>query len=258
MSAVLSGSVGSLLAGLATGVGALPLLGLGSTSGRQQGVLLGFAAGVMLAASLFSLIVPAFGAARDGGLAAPAALALVAAAVFGGALGVIGLKRISRPLLACVARCDGDPALPPDRIWMFVAAITLHNLPEGLAVGVSFAGSEPAAGISTALGIGLQNLPEGLAVAGLLASIGWSRGMSVLIALASGLVEPVTGFLGAAAVSTAHSLLPWALGAAAGAMVQVIGADVIPAISRLLYRALAAQAATVGLIAMGVLDTMLA
>lgn len=257
MSPILSGLVGSLLAGLATGVGALPLLGFGSANERRQGLLLGFAAGVMLAAALFSLIVPAFDAVRAEGLAVPAALALVAAAVAVGSLAIIGLKWLSGPLMAS-ARSSGDARrLPADRVWMFVAAITLHNLPEGLAVGVSFGAGDSNAGIRTALGIGIQNMPEGLAVAGLLASIGWSRGISVLIALASGLVEPVAGFLGAAAASTAHSLLPWALGATAGAMVQIIVADITPEIIRMSYRARAAQAATAGLMAMTALDTML-
>ena len=184
-------------------------------------------------------------------------LALIAAAVLGAALGLFGLKRISRPLSAGMEPHGGERLLPPDRIWMFVTAITLHNLPEGLAVGVSFAGSDPAAGSSTALAIGLQNMTEGLAVAALLAGIGLSRGTAVLTALASGLVEPVSGFIGAAFVSAAHSLLPWALGAAAGAMVQVIAADVVPAIGRLSCRLPAVQAATGGVIAMTLLDTVL-
>ena len=94
------------------------------------------------------------------------------------------------------------------RIWLFVLAITIHNLPEGLAVGVGFGGGDIAHGVTLAIGIGLQNAPEGLAVALALLSCGYTRQYSVLVAALTGLVEPIMGLLGAYAVSQSQLLLP--------------------------------------------------
>jgi ZIP family zinc transporter len=190
---------------------------------------MGFAAGVMLAASFFSLIIPGIEQAEAAGSGRGAAAAtVIAAMLMGGAF--VGLVNRLVPAL------DGI-GLPPNRgvsaaahrrICLFVAAITLHNLPEGLAVGVSFGTGDIKAGYATALGIGLQNIPEGLTVAAALMTIGYERGRAVLAALASGLVEPVGGFLGVATVAAVASLLPWALGFAAGAMIWVVSSEIIP------------------------------
>lgn len=228
-SIVLTGFVASLLAGLATVLGALPLFTTGRPSERQENAFLGFAAGVMLAASFFSLIIPGIEHARSTGTGKVAATAIVIAAMLIGSLFIGQLNRFV-PSLDRIG-------LPPNhgvhetanrRIWLFVAAITLHNFPEGLAVGVSFGTGDFKAGTATALGIGLQNIPEGLAVAAALMTIGYSRGHAVLAALASGLVEPVGGLIGVATVAAISSLLPWALGFAAGAMIYVVASEIIP------------------------------
>ncbi|HEX8309433.1 MAG TPA: ZIP family metal transporter [Allosphingosinicella sp.] len=190
---------------------------------------LGFAAGVMLAASFFSLIIPGIEQARSTGLGrSGAAATVIVAMLIGGAF--VGLINRLVPDLAGMGLSpkDGVSDTAHRRIWLFVAAITLHNFPEGLAVGVSFGTGDFKAGYATALGIGLQNIPEGLTVAAALMTIGYGRGRAILAALASGLVEPVGGFIGVATVAAVASLLPWALGFAAGAMIFVVSSEIIP------------------------------
>ena len=258
MSLVLIGFLASLGAGLATGVGALPILGMGAPNERQQSLLLGFAAGVMLAASFFSLIIPGIGQAQAQGMDfAPAFGVVLAAVLLGG--GCIALLNAFLPSLA-------DLGLGPSgmaqarfrRVWLFVAAITLHNFPEGMAVGVSFGGGDVGAGMATAVGIGLQNMPEGLAVAGVVASLGYSRRMALGTALLSGLVEPVAGLMGAAAVSLATTLLPWGLGFAAGAMIYIVALEILPDLrGQVANRKPAMASLVVGLFAMMLLDITL-
>ena len=226
---ILTGFLASLLAGLATGLGALPLLGSGRPSDRQENAFLGFAAGVMLAASFFSLIIPGIAHAESTGFSKMSAAAMVIAAMLIGSLFIGQLNRMAPSLDRLgLGPVNGIDDRHNRRIWLFVAAITLHNLPEGLAVGVSFGTGDMKAGTATALGIGLQNIPEGLAVGAALISIGLSRGRAVLWALGTGLVEPVAGLIGVATVAAVSGLLPWALGFAAGAMIYVVAAEIIP------------------------------
>lgn len=258
-SIILIGFLGSLAAGLATAVGALPILGMHRPNERQENVLLGFAAGVMLAASFFSLIIPGIEQAQERGAGRGEAAGLIVIAVLLGAFVIDRLNRLMPSLeglgLGPAAIAD---AMHHRRIWLFVAAITLHNFPEGLAVGVSFGTGNVPAGTATAIGIGLQNMPEGLAVAASLATLGYSRGTAWLAALASGLVEPLGGLLGVTIVSVSAALLPWGLGFAAGAMIYVVASEIIPHTHR---RAEAAGRSTagfmVGLVTMMFLDVTL-
>lgn len=184
--------------------------------------MLAFAAGVMLAASFFSLIIPAVDRMRESGASPTAASATITLAVLLGAA-VIGL--INRYAPQAAAQTGQQRQVR--KLWLFVFAITLHNLPEGMAVGVSFAGGTQQ-GLATAIGIGVQNVPEGLAVGFALMAAGVSRPRAWLLALGSGLVEPVAGLAGAALVAAAMPLLPWALGFAAGAMIHVVASGIIP------------------------------
>jgi len=189
------GSVASLLAGLATGAGALPVLFTRRISDKLLDVLLGFSAGVMLAATSFSLIVPAID------LSGPWV------AVIGLVLGAVVLHLVDRfvPHFHPAFGAEG-PASRLPRVWLFVLAITIHNFPEGLAVGVSFGGGDVAAGLVIATAIALQNMPEGLAVALPLLREGYSRRKSIWYGTLTGLVEPVGGLLGAAAVSISQPI----------------------------------------------------
>jgi len=226
---VLWGTVAGLCTGLATLVGALPALFTRPSSDTQQNAMLGFAAGVMLSASYLSLIVPAANFARGAGADAFTAAGIVAIAVLAGAASLDALRRsrwLTAPQHSNVAH---SPELTR-RVWLLVIAMTAHNLPEGAAVGVGFGAGDFRIGFSTAIGIGVQNLPEGLAVAAALTSIGMRRSTAVLIGGATGLVEPVGAFLGAAVVSLVSDLLPAGMGWAAGAMIYIVAAELIPAI----------------------------
>jgi ZIP family zinc transporter len=218
----------SAAAGLATAAGALPVLAIKGISQRLQSAFLGFAAGVMLAASFFSLILPGLEAAASNGANAAVSAGIIGAAILLGAMTLQFVNKHAPHEHFIIGPNQGAVTSQMQRIWLFVIAITLHNFPEGLAVGVSFGGGNLSNGTATALGIGLQNVPEGLAVAVSLASVGYGRGFSFLAALATGLVEPVGGFLGIAAVTYSSILLPWGLGFAAGAMIWVVSSEIIP------------------------------
>ena len=251
----MAGFVASLLAGGATVLGALPVLRLQRPSEQQQNLLLGFAAGVMLAASFFSLIIPGIEQAQAMGAGRMQASATVIAAVL---LGGAVLAKINAAVSPVEKLGWTDAKGPARRAWLFVAAITLHNFPEGMAVGISFGTGDMQVGVTTAVGIGVQNIAEGLAVAGALASIGYSSGKAVLAALATGLVEPIAGLFGAALIAIAQPLLPWGLGFAAGAMIYIVASEIIPdAHARIPGGGRATIGIMVGLAAMMFLDTTL-
>ncbi|ATI79865.1 ZIP family metal transporter [Sphingobium yanoikuyae] len=220
---ILAGTIASLLAGGATGLGGLPILGIGRGAARYQPSMLGFAAGVMLAASFFSLIVPAIDILNRQGAGAWSAAMTVASAVLTGGILMMLIGRYSIERFVQGHEVDRIG----HRIWMLVFAITLHNAPEGLAVGVSYARNAGGQGFATALGIGIQNIPEGLAVASVLA-VRYRPSVAFIGALLSGLIEPVFGFLGALLVYEFVLVLPLALCLAAGAMLSVVMEQIAP------------------------------
>lgn len=203
-------------------MGALGIFVVRRPTPTQFKAMLSFAAGVMLAAACFSLILPAIAYSRAHGAGILAATMTVALSV---ALGAILIAAVYR-MIPTVAGSDAE-ARRKRGLWLFVLAITLHNFPEGIAVGVSFAGGVPS-GTATAIGIGVQNIPEGLAVAFALLATGMGMGRAWCLALVSGLVEPVAGLGGAALISAALPLMPWALGASAGAMIYVVTTEILP------------------------------
>jgi ZIP family zinc transporter len=226
LSPVLLGWGGSLVAGLGTGVGALPVFLMRRLSRGAEDRLLGFSAGIMLAATFFSLIEPGLEAAGRMGSALPPSL-VISGGVFLGALGLWLLhERMPHEHLRLGAQGPERDSL--GRMWMIVLAITLHNFPEGLAVGVGFGADDLGNALVLMIGIGIQNMPEGLVVAIALVAAGWSRPRAFGVALLTGLVEPVGGLVGAAVVDLVSVLLPWGLGIAAGAMLFVISHEIIP------------------------------
>jgi ZIP family zinc transporter len=253
MGPVSLGFLASLLAGLLTAVGALPVLFGRSVSQRMNDVLLGFAAGVMLAASFLSLIIPGIAVARSiyGGSWIAAVIA-VTGVLLGAAF--VALLNEWVPHEHFFQGRQGPLPVALAKIWLFVLAITIHNLPEGLAVGVGFGGGDIARGTTLAVGIGLQNAPEGLAVALALLSCGYTRGYAFAVAGLTGLVEPMAGLLGAYAVSLSQLVLPWALTFAAGAMVYVISHEIIPETHRHGFENDATLGLTIGLVVMMFLD----
>jgi ZIP family zinc transporter len=196
--------------------------------------MLGFAAGVMIAASYWSLLAPAIELSAEGEL--PVYVPPVVGFLLGGVL----LRGMDMVLPHLHLRPDDDNHREGmettwQRTTLLVLAITLHNIPEGLAVGVAFgaaAADLPAAtvagAVALALGIGIQNFPEAVAVSIPLRSVGFSRRRSFWYGQLSGIVEPVAGVLGALAVVSSRAILPYALAFAAGAMIFVVVEDLIP------------------------------
>jgi ZIP family zinc transporter len=234
---------------LMTALGAAGIFLAPGMSRKALDAMLGFAAGVMLAASYGSLLAPAIGTSADGGGAAwlPAAAGFLAG---GGAFWGIDSLLPHLHLGLPSDRVEGVKTSWP-RSTLLVLAVSLHNVPEGLAVGVAFGAAPiglPWASLSSALalsiGIGIQDIPEGLAVALPLQREGLSRWKSFWYGQLSGLVEPITAVIGALAVVLSHAILPYAMGFAAGAMVYVVVEDLIPESQRAGHTDLA----TVGLL----------
>lgn len=256
LSPVLLGFLGSLAAGLMTAVGAIPVLFGKSPSRELRDISLGFAAGVMLSASFFSLIIPALDAAelQFGEGAIPALIACIGILI---GMGAVALMNEKLPHEHFKSGHEGPSSESLRRIWLFIIAITIHNLPEGLAVGVGFGANGFEGGFPIALGIGLQNAPEGLAVAVALLGEGYTARRSFTIAALTGLVEPVTGLLGAAVIVIAQPLLPWGLAFAAGAMLYVISHEIIPETHRSGHQNKATVGLAIGLVVMLFLDVWL-
>jgi ZIP family zinc transporter len=250
---LMMGIVASALAGLATGVGALPALFLRRVPDRTLNAMLGGAAGVMLAATSFSLILPGI-ASGDAIWPGRGVLAVVA----GMLAGAIFLDRADKwlPHEHFLLGREG-PASAARRIWLFIMAITIHNFPEGLAVGVGFGSGDLESARSLAIGIGLQNMPEGLAVALPLIGLGYRRSAAVGIALLTGLVEPVGALLGVGAVGFAQPVLPLGLAFAAGAMLFVISDEIIPETHARGRSRVATFGVMVGFVIMMALDNLL-
>ena len=256
LSPVALGTLGSLAAGLMTAAGALPVLIGHQPSRANRDLLLGFAAGVMLAASFFSLIIPALAAAelRHDSTALPAAI--VCAGILLG-MGAVALLNEALPHEHFRSGREGPAAASLRRVWLFIFAITIHNFPEGLAVGVGFGARGIEGGLPLAIGIGLQNAPEGLAVAVALLGEGYRPQHAWAIAALTGLIEPVGGLLGAAVVQVADPLLPWGLAFAAGAMLYVISHEIIPETHRAGHQRRATLGLAIGLVLMLFLDVWL-
>lgn len=246
MNLILIGFVASLLAGLATGVGALGVLFFKKVSDKFLDSALGFAAGVMLSATFFSLLLPAL---EEGG---------IIKTIIGFILGVLFVSYADKFIPhKHFVRGEKGPASSLRNLWLFILAITIHNFPEGLAVGVGFGGGDVKAGTALAIGIGLQNIPEGVAVSFPLLREGYRRFPAFLIGLLTGLVEPVGGFLGISLVSLGRFLLPYGLAFAAGAMLFVISEEIIPESHSRGNDRSATIGVIIGFLIMMILDTML-
>lgn len=247
------GVAASLAAGAATGVGALPVFTITRVSQWAQDVLLGYAAGIMLAAACFSLVLQGVevGTEQYGGHFA--GVLVVVAGLIMGAWGLYILHRVLPHEHMITGPVNAD-SVELRRVWLFVLAITFHNFPEGLAVGVGFGGGNIDNGLALTGGIFIQNLPEGFIVALAMLGLGYSRLVSIGISLFTGVVEVVGGFMGAALVTVVEPALPWALAAAAGAMIFVISHEVIPETHRNGHETPATFALMAGFVTMMLLD----
>lgn len=248
--------LGGLAGFLGTTLGALPALFLKRIPQATEDIMLGFAAGMMLAATAFSLLLPGIeagesltGSANQGG-------ALVICGMMIGVVLMLGLDHFtphehsqSGPCGAGFERCN--------RAWLFVFAMALHNLPEGMAVGVGFAQNDWSVGLPLATAIALQDIPEGLAVALTLRAVGFTPLFAVLMAAGSGLMEPIGALLGVGLAGGWLYAYPIGLGLAGGAMLFVVSHEVIPETHRNGHQTLATIGLMVGFALMMFLDITL-
>ncbi|WP_426080445.1 ZIP family metal transporter [Herbaspirillum huttiense] len=242
---------GGMAAAAATAAGTLPLFFSRRFSPRMADCCTGFGAGVMLAASVFSLILPALHSLQEAGAGKQMASLIAGASLLCGALLVLPLQRAGQ------GHDDLARQAALRRVWLFVLTVGLHNLPEGLAVGVAYGGVAPEQASVLTFGIALQDIPEGMIVATALRGIGYSRADAIGCGILSGLVEPLAAVAGAALVSLSAAMLPWALGGAAGAMLFVLAHEVIPDPHRRRDALAATCCLIIGFVLMMVMDTAL-
>jgi zinc transporter, ZIP family len=244
-----------------TALGAALVFGTKNVPRKLLDAMLGFAAGVMIAASFWSLLAPSIELAEDGSLPlwVPPLVGFMAGGIF--------LRLLDRVLPHLHPGMKMSEAEGIHTSWrrsvLLVSAITLHNIPEGLAIGVAFGavaagvnGASLGAAVALAVGIGLQNFPEGTAVSMPLRREGMSRARSFFYGQLSATVEPVAAVIGAAAVILARPILPYALAFAAGAMIFVVAEELIPEAKRG-SPDIAAMSLMVGFSVMMVLDVAL-
>lgn len=223
---------------LVTALGAATVVFFKSPNAKALNLMLGFASGVMIAAGFWSLLQPAIERAEEMGSTPPY---IVATAGF--LCGALFMWLSDKAVSFARSRtyvADGKPSQQLNRIIMLVLSITIHNIPEGMAVGVAFGALRGGnftfdglmGAVTIAIGIGLQNFPEGAAVSVPLRREGFSRRKSFLLGQASGMVEPIAGILGAVMVVYIQNILPFALSFAAGTMILVAVHELIPECQR--------------------------
>ena len=254
--------IGGFVSFSATAAGALPALFIRKIPQSVEDTMLGLAAGMMLAASAFSL----FPAGLEAGLELTSSkMAGAGTVVLGMALGVMLMLCLEKlvphihyeagqGMLVSGNVSDGERF---HRMWLFIFAMALHNLPEGMAIGVSFARGDMQVGLPLTTAIVLQNIPEGLVVALVLRSAGVSRIISVLLSGATGLLELFGALLGVGLTSGLAISYPVGLGLAGGAMIFIVSHEVIPETHRHGYQTPATIGLLGGFAMMMVLDTML-
>ncbi|MFH1184797.1 MAG: ZIP family metal transporter [Chloroflexota bacterium] len=259
-SPVVQALIGTCFTWAITALGAAAVFLQKEPSQRMQDIMLGFAAGVMIAASYWSLLAPAIDMSAHLGSWS------WAPAVIGFLLGGASLRSIDflLPHIHPESASEEGPHTTWRRSILLVTAITLHNFPEGLAVGVAFGAAAVghgnytiASAIALAIGIGIQNFPEGVAVSVPLRRTGMSQLKSFWYGQLSGMVEPIAGVLGALAVVFAQPILPYALAFAAGAMIFVVVEDAIPEAQSHGHTDLVTLGAMVGFAIMMMLDVAL-
>ncbi len=245
---VWQGLVGGVVITLLNLVGALAILVWRNVSQRFLDAALGFAAGVMLTASFTSLILP--------GVEAGGIFPVLIGIVIGAVLLDLGDHLI--PHEHFVRGHEGRDAKRIRGVWLFIIAITLHNMPEGLAVGVGFGSGDFHAAVTLMLAIGIQNIPEGLSVSlsALHAGLG-SRYYATVVGIRAGLVEIPLAVIGAALVHYMRPILPYAMGFAAGAMLYVISDEIVPETHRMGHERMATFGTILGVMVMLFLDVTL-
>lgn len=251
MNNFLIGITASLISGTATAIGAVPTFFTNKIEEKFNDMLLGFSAGVMLSSASFSLILPALNIAGKNTIS----MLMICLGILSGGVFLDFIDKHSPHFHTLMGYEGGSSKL--NKIALFIIAITIHNFPEGMAVGVSFSTGSFKDGLAIALGIGLQNIPEGIAVAFPLVAEGISKRRAFLITLFTGVVETVGGVVGAGVVQLSKPILPFMLAFAAGAMLFVISDEIIPETHRGKYYRTATYGIITGFIVMLFFDIML-
>ena len=253
MEGALAGFVASLVAATGTALGAMILLVRRTWSPLQQTLMLATSAGIMLGATVFSLTLPALESLR-GMLGDLGGTGWVAAMIVAGAA-TVGLIHRFVPHEHSVKGREGPPSVDLRGPTLFSLAIALHNVPEGLSVGVAST-ADLQTGPPVLLGITTQNLPEGFAVAAALSAGGVSRGKAVVAGALTGVAEIAGGLMGIALVGLGEAVVPFAYAFAAGAMLFVISGEVIPETHTAGKESRATYALVLGFCAMMLLDVL--
>lgn len=221
---------------------------------KWNDAIMGFAAGVMLAAAIIGLILPATEMVNKSGIWI-VGLGLLTGAVF------LNLMDKVTPHLHHISGVDEEEHKNNhdlNKVLLFVMAIGIHNLPEGLAAGMAFGGEDIGNALSVAVGIAIQNIPEGMIIISPMLLAGIKKRRTFLIALATGLVEVIGTFLGFFAVNLAESILPFALAFAGGTMLYVVGDEMIPETHSHGYERMATYSLIIGFFIMLMMNSILA
>ncbi len=243
---------------LATTLGALPAVFIRSISERTKDLFLGLSAGVMLAATAFSLIEPSIGFFRT-------QYSIGMTSVFGGTMVLLGgyiihlgNRMIPHEHFLGNKNLDADKSSKTiKKIWLFIFAIAIHNIPEGFAVGTALGSGQSHISLPVLIGIGFQDIPEGLVVALALRALGYSTKDAFVVAGVTGLIEGVSAIVGSVAVLLVQTILPWTLAFAGGMMLYVISHEMIPESHRNGYEKHATAGLMVGFVIMMLLDVLL-
>lgn len=245
-------AIGLVFPGLMTALGAVPVFFTKNVSQKLLDVMLGFAAGIMLSATCFSLVMPSI----EYGGGDFKAVIITSVGIILGAFIIDMIDKFSPHEHLIDKRREGVSS-SLSQIWLFIIAITIHNFPEGMATGVGFGTENIGDGLVLALGIGIQNMPEGLAVALSLMREKYSVRYAFIVAALTGLVEPVGAVLGFGLVNIFKPVLPVVLASAAGAMLFVICDEIIPETHSKGYEREATYGIIFGFVIMMVLDILL-
>lgn len=246
---------GALVTFSATTVGALPAVFIKTISEKVKDLLLGISAGIMLSATAFSLIEPSVTLFQKQFSAPSSALFSAIMVLLGGFILHMGNEHIPHEHFL-----GKNESIKPEKlkqIWLFVLAITIHNIPEGFAVGTAVGSGNLQIGLPVTIGIGLQDIPEGLVVAIALRTLGYSIKESFIVAGITGVVEAIAALIGFYAVITIETILPWTLAFAGGMMLYVISHEMIPESHKNGYEKHATAGIMIGFVVMMLMDILL-
>lgn len=239
--------------GGATIIGALIGFFFHNVSHRINDIILSFAAGIMLAAAVIGLILPSVELVGENGLWLPVV------GIFVGALFLNAMDKMTPHLhkLTGVDIETHENNRNLDSALLFMLAVAIHNLPEGMAAGVGFAGEDTSAALTVAVGIALQNVPEGIVTVSPLVLAGVKRSRAFLLAAITGLIEVLGTFIGYSLAAISTSILPFALAFAGGTMLYIISDEMIPETHSHGYERTATYSLLIGFVVMLIMDTVL-